>query len=233
MGQYTRSKIITEGLLAAGDSSLTKRAYSWLNGWLRSNYAGFMWPFLMREKAGLELNQGEQTLAFGVGSGGETLEVRRLTDPMFIYDSGYTTRSNIRIRSFLNDNPLLDESVNDPANNVGLPAYVKVRPYPGTYGKWDLVFDKAADKNYLVKVSYVVQPADIAEDVSGDSTIPLYPNDRTMVKLIEVEALKYKKADNYPVEREVLSAMVVDDRMKYGEVPGINDAITLDPKVFR
>ena len=233
MGIKTRSQIVTEGLLMAGDSKLTTRAKAWLNGWLRSQYAGFMWPFLLQQETGIALAEGEATFTIGAGSGGVTPAIRRIVDPIWIYTSDKKTRSRIRIHSMLETDESSELDVNDEAEHTGLPSQARCHADATTWGKWQVRFDRWADKDYLIKLSYYEQPEDIDETSGGDSTVPRYPNDRTMIKAVEVEALRYKKAENFQNELEVLASMVVDDRLKFGEVPGQNDYILLDPSVFR
>ena len=67
----------------------------------------------------------------------------------------------------------------------------------------------------------------------GDSAVPLYENDRTMIQAVNVFVLKYKKDDTYEREAQILVAMVNEDRIKYGSEPGMNDSLFLDPKIFR
>lgn len=233
MGKLTRAQIVSEGLLAAGDARLTSRANIWLNAWLRSQYAGFPWPFLLRSKAGIALATGSNSFDIGEGSGGVTEGVRRIIDPIFIYTSLKNVKSQVRIYSATEVGAHDDPDMNDSALHRGVPERARVTASPTVVGKWTITFDKWADRDYLVKVQFYAQPTDIDTAAAGDSSVPLYPNDRTLMKLVECEALRYKKADNYASEFDVLTAMVVDDRMKFGTVPGQNDWTDLDPTVYR
>lgn len=229
MGQLTRAQIVSEGLLAAGDSRLTSRANVWLNAWLRSQYAAFPWPFLLREKAGITLSSGSNSFQIGAGEGGVTAEIRRIVDPINLYTAAKSTRTQIRIRSAVETELHSDPDLNDPTNHRGLPTEARVYADATTWGKWTVQFDKWADQTYLVKLKYYEQPADL----TSDSAKPLYPNDRTLMKAVETEALRYKKDPSWQNELNVLAAMVVDDRLKFGEVPGQNDWMILDPNVYR
>lgn len=233
MGKLTRAQIVSEGLLAAGDARLTSRANVWLNAWLRSNYAGFPWPFLLRSVAGVALDTGDNQIELGGGSGGVTAGIRRIIDPMYVYTSDKRTRRQVRIYSATEVSVLDDPDLNDSSERRGLPSKARVKSDASTWGKWTVTFDVWADRDLLVKVQYYEQPDDIDTSSGGDSTIPIYPNDRTLMKCVEAEALRYKKADNYQNELDVLAAMVVDDRMKYGTVAGQNDWTDLDPTVYR
>lgn len=227
MGSATLSTLVSEGLLMAGDTRLTDRAKVWLKDWLRSQAAAFPWPVLHREKSGVALALGSQSVAFGNGSE-VTPQVVKIHDPIFVYDSTFSTRQNVRIRPARSDTLDWDETINNSATNRGTPNYAKITPFVGTPGKWTVTFDRAADKAYLLKFFYLELPAD-----PGDSAVPWYPNDRTMKKVIEVEALRYRKDPEHASALEVLAMMVTEDRVKYSSSPGINDEWGLDPKVFR
>ena len=227
MGQLTTAQIISEGLLMAGDSSLTTRAERWLNAWLRSQYAGFAWPFLLRSaEAALASSQNE--LTFGMGSNGVTEAIRRIVDPVHVYDDARTAYQQLRIRNAIEatQEQLLLGLQESQAR--GVPTSVRVLADTSLWGRWTLKFDRWADRDLTVSINFYIQPA----DVSG-TDVPLYPNDRTLMKAVEAETLRFKKADNYQNELEVLASMISDDRMKFGEVPGQNEDIGLDPLWFR
>ncbi len=229
MGQLTRATIVSEGLLKAGNTSLTTRANVWFNAWLRSTYRAWPWPFLHKRATGIALAQGATSLTFGNGST-ETLEVQRVLDPIWVYDSAYATRARARIRPVVGDVGLnLDETINSPTGNVGLPEFFKVRASNTVWGTWTLQPVRVPDKAYLLAVDYLVQPADI----SSDATVPVYPNDQTMIQCVCAHAWQYMGDERYGEGLQILASMVTDDRMKYGEVAGTNDMVSLDPGVFR
>jgi hypothetical protein len=230
MGARTVSQIVAEGLAMAGASdSLLTRGKEWLRLWLQSQYDSWDWAFLYREVEGLSLPSGSQTITIGVGDQGIQEAIRKFNDPFFLYDASYSVRSKIHIREAHSSNLNFDETINNPATNRGVPQFVKVRPTP-TWGKWSLVFNRHADRDYLVKGSYFFRPDD-----DGDDATPLYPNDRTMMRVVEAEALRWKKlGDEYHAALNILSSLSANDRLRYGISSGIHDTpFGLDPNVFR
>lgn len=230
MGQLTRAQIVEHGLAKAGaPENLTSEAEVWLNAWLRSQYRAWPWPFLQRRVTGVALGTGVQSLTLGAGAGGVTLEIARILDPLFIYSSGYTKQGRVRVRNITGGYPADDEIINNPVTNIGQPAQCKVRADTTLWGKWVLWFTPVPNADYLLAIDYIVQPADIA----ADATVPIYPNDRTMIQAVLADAYQHQDDERYNDALQVLASMVVDDRVKYGEVAGTNDVIGLDPSTFR
>lgn len=229
MGTLTRGQIVTEGLLLAGNANLTTRANQWLNSWLRSHYRSWPWPFLIRRAQNITLAAGATSLAVGGGNNGITEQVQRLYDPVYVYTADKKSRALARIRSVIAGPVDMDESVLNPSDNRGMPQYFKVRPYDNVWGTWQLEPYPYADQSYSLAFDYLIQPADI----TSDATVPIYPNDQTMIQAVVAWASRYMKLDGASGELELLSAMGSDDRLKYGEVPGINDQLQLDGASFR
>lgn len=229
MGQLSAANLIATALNKAGDSRLTTPALTWLNAWLRSAYAAWPWPYLQRRIAGLALPAGTQSLSLGAGAGGVTLEIKRVLDPLWVYDSVYSTKLRARIRTYIAGDAFEDESINNPATNIGCPQQFKIRADTSLFGKWSLIPTPVPDKAYLLAVDYIIIPADIVTTTD----VPTYPNDRTMIQAILCDALQYMKDKAYLDELQVLASMVIDDRVKFGEVAGTNDQTLLDPSVFR
>lgn len=232
MGSLTRAQIVTQGLREAGDTSLTTRGNEWLNRWLRSQYMALDWPFLQRRLEAFALVTDATYVRVGAGAT-VTPHIQRIHDPVWVYKSDYSIRRKARIVSLLDGDINSDETVNRPSGHRGVPASFKVRPNATTGGRWDLIPDVFPDRDLLLALDYTELPDNIDTSSSGDSTIPRYPNDDTLVKCVEVAALKYLKSDNYMAERDVLANMVLNDRVKFGAALGINDTWGLDPKVFR
>lgn len=235
MGSQTRGALVSEALLIVGNTTLTTRANLALNRQLRKTYMSWPWPFLIR-RAKIDLGQAAQSILFGGGNSGVTLEVQRIIDPMFLYTSDYTTQARPRVIPITGGNLVSDESINNPATYVGQPQQFKIRSN-GTWGVWQIVPTPFPDKAYKIAVDYIVQPADIATDSTGDSTVPTYPNDETMIQMIIYEMLMYLAAGsgdlNAPNDAlQKLGAMSVNDRMRFGYSPGTNDQIGLDPAMF-
>jgi hypothetical protein len=227
MGSLTRGQIVTEGLLLAGNANLTTRANQWLNSWLRSHYRSWPWPFLIRRAQNITLSAGATSLLVGGGNNGITEQVQRLYDPVYVYTADKKSRAIARIRSVIAGPVDMDESVLDPADNRGMPQYFKVRSNT-VWGTWQLEPYPYADQTYSLAFDYLIQPADI----TSDATVPVYPNDQTMIQAVVAWASRYMKLESAGGELELLSAMGSDDRLKYGEVPGINDQLKLDGASF-
>lgn len=229
MGQLTRSQIVSNGLQLAGDTSLTTLGNVWLNMWLRQQYASWSWPFLFRSAIGVSLTSGSTSLSVGAGSNGITLEIQKIIDPIWVYDSAYNTKVMARVRTLAGSPDInTEERIYTAAQAQGTPTTFKVRPDSSTWGKKTLVPFPIPDKNYLLAFDYLEQPADI----SSDGTVPLYPNDMTMIQAVKYHALDYLKAGAGDA-LQVLIQMQVKDRVSYGEEPGVGDEILLDVDSFR
>ncbi len=229
MGSLTRAQIVSQGLYLAGNTSLTTQANTWLNFWLRDEYAAWPWPFLQKRLSGIALAAGATALAFGAGSGGEVREVLRIIDPVWLYDSSYMNRKRVRIRQLLGGSLAEDETVNNPANFVGLPETFKARKSNITNGLWSLVPAPVPDKAYLVALDYLFLPGD---PIDGET--PIYPSDKTMVQAVKVQALgQMKQGDEYMAELQILQNMVIATRMRSGDAVGVNDVMGLDQEVYR
>jgi hypothetical protein len=233
MGQMTRQEIVREGLLFAGDSKLTVRAEIWLNTWLRSQYAAFTWPFLLKEKSNIPLLSGQASFLLGAGEGGVPEDIRRVIDPIWLYDTARNTRQQIRIQSFVETDTHNELEVNLAAHHRGLPVSARVAASNAKWGQWEIRFDKWADRNYIAMVKFYFLPANIALGSAGDAIRPIYPNDRTLIKVVEMEALRFKRDPEAQTALEIVSSMVVDDRLKFGEVPGQGDYLDLDRSTFK
>lgn len=228
MGTLTRGQIVTEGLLLAGNANLVDRANQWLNSWLRSHYRSWPWPFLIRRAQNITLSAGATSLLVGGGNNGITEQVQRLYDPVYVYTADKKSRAIARIRSVIAGPVDMDESALNPSDNIGMPAYFKVRSGT-TWGTWQLEPYPYPNQNYNLAFDYLIQPADI----TSDATVPVYPNDQTMIQAVVAWSSRYMKLEGAGGELELLSAMGSDDRLKYGEVPGINDQLQLDGASFR
>lgn len=228
MGVATCTEIISEGLLLAGDTSLTSRAQVWLNQWLRSQYAAWNWPFLYRKASGLTLSSGTGSLTVGAGSGGITPLIQRIFDPIYLYTSDKQTRGNVRFREVLGGDVSMEEDAR-PDSQIGRPVKVKGRKVYSTAGAWELVFDPVPERDYLISFDYIYQPA----DTNGTSDVPVYPNDRTMTHLVAAMAFAHMGDERAPDMREMVASMTVDDRSKFGSHLGFNDDWALDGDTFR
>jgi hypothetical protein len=229
MGVMTRTQLVSAALNEAGNTSLTTLAQGWLNDWLDSSAAGWPWPQIQRRIGNVALVTGTQSLSVGAGSGGITLRVLRIIDPIWVYSSDYSTRVRARVLPITQSALEWDETINDPTRNLGVPTRFKIRTDETTFFKWSLIPTPVPDRDLLLALDYLCIPAQL----TGDSQVPWYPNDRTIRQAIKVAALAYmKRADELQGEREMLKSFVTEDKVKYGEIPGTNDQLGLDPATF-
>jgi hypothetical protein len=110
-----------------------------------------------------------------------------------------------------------------------VPTKFKVRASSGFTGRWHLIPDPIPNQNLLLGFNYLETPADITDT----AVVPLYPSDATMIQAVMVDALIYMNNEKADSERDMLGVMVVNDRVRYGEVTGTNDQLGLDPSTFR
>lgn len=237
MGQLTRLQIITRGLAkASAPTALAAEAVYWLNAWLRSTYMAWPWPFLQKRLPAFSLAAGTQSFLLGAGSGGIATQVQRVIDPMRIYAVDYSARGNVRVQRIAGGSPESltdDETVNNPATYKGQPEHFKARMDNGVWGKWTMIPTPVPERAYLLAIDYVELPDEIDVTSGGDSTKPIYPNDRTLIQAVVVDAMQHREDPRYDANLAVLASMVADDRVKAGSSPGINDRVGLDPTVFR
>lgn len=229
MGQLTRGTIVSEGLLIAGDTSLTTRANIWLNAGLRELYRSWPWPFLHKRHNGISLPAGTASFNFGNGAT-EALEVARIFAPINVYSSDYSITAHARVRQFTEHNLSTDEITQDPAKNVGIPTDFRVSPSNSVWGTWTLRPSPIPDKALLISLDCLIQPADL----SGDSSVPIYPNDETLIQIVVAQALRWnEELERGEAEYGRLEQMKVADRLRYGSVPGLNDLWGFDSGVFK
>jgi len=227
MGSLTVAQILSEGGLQAGDTGKINRARVDLLAWLRSQYRGFLWPFLKRELTGAALGVGSTSFTLGAYAGGVTQQLQRVNDPLTVYTPDFSMRGKVRVMTDYGDSVMEPLIPGDPNFPKGMPTLCRIT-HTGVVGQRKIDFNAQADRNYLLKISYYMLPSD-----PGDSEVPLYENDRTMIQAVASFVLKYNKAENYMIEADLLRSMVLEDRLKYGTEPGMNDMLPLDPKVFK
>lgn len=237
MGALTRKQIVTRGLFEAGcPSTLETRINERLNAWLRSQYAALDWPYLTKKATEVPYNTGDTSVNFGVstGTGSPATGVRRVIDPILIYRSDYSVRGRMRVSTVFNGSLTDDLTVNDPSKHKGIPTTCKVRPHASVQDAFTIFPNVAADRDLLLAIDYVEIPDSIDETSAGDSTRPVYPNDRTLIEAVKYLALELeRKVADARAVLEVVGGMVGDDKLKYGALPGINQTWGLDPKIFR
>lgn len=226
----TFGTIVSEGLANAGRTDLTVSAKTNLNSWLRSRYKDWLWPFLRESKERLSLPAGTTSLLFGGGSNGETREVLRLLQPIWLSDAAYNSPSKCTILNLDNTTLVLENRVNDPATVRGIPQRFKVRESVGGTGIKQIIPVPVPDKQYYISFDYTALPLDL---VSAD--VPQYPNDEAMILFVEYWARKYSDGPADPAVvalKQQLDAMIREDRIKDGLQVGTNDSVGLDPTTF-
>lgn len=232
MGQMTRDEIVAQGLaLAACEDLSGTEPDTELKSWLRRQAAGWPWPQLHRFASGIALAAGTASFDFGAGST-ITDRVQRVLDPAYIYDTPKNTRRTLRVMNVLGNEAEDDESL-QLSSETGTPELMKVYPFTfttsATAGKWTIYVLPVPDKAYLLKLPYLLMPAD-----PGASDFPWYPSDRTMTQLVYAIGLKHRKQfDAYAVAMSELNEMIARDRMDYGQGTGINQSSGLDTRVFK
>lgn len=235
MGSLTRTQIISQGATLAGrtDSGVLTEAVKWLNAWLRSQYQAWPWPFLLQRRSGLALTAGVQSILVGGGNSGITEHIQAVQDSFQMRTSTYAYRGRPRLMSYESATYDFDPDMSNPVTQRGPPSFIQIRtPDSPTPGVWKMIFLPTPDLNYILNFDYKFLPADLA----SDSSIPLYPNDRTMVQAVTTQTLLFSNgADDpgYQQALQVLGGMVIDDRVKSGQIPGTNDVWGLDGGVFK
>lgn len=229
MGVLTRGVLVTEGMLIAGRDDLSARAYVWLQAWLDSVAASWPWPQL-KQSATVTLTSGSPSFTVGAGTGGVTQAILRILDNLWVYRSDKRLRQRVRIEAQETE-PFSELYIN--SERKGLPESVRLfASTAGTFGEWVMLFDPTPDEAFLLSLPILAKQAALA----SDSSIPWYPNDATMMQMIAAECMKYDDGPDspaYKVQTEQVGAMVTQDRIRFGQVVGINDRIVLDAAVFR
>lgn len=233
MGVKTRAEIVEQGQVLAGRTNLTTQANAWLNEWLRTTYRSWTWPFLHKRLAGVALAQGTADLEFGNGSGGESLAVAHIYDPIRIYTSSKSVRDNVRVATILGGDPTNDPDMQDDSTR-GKPQEVRIYPSNTAWGTWTLRFYATPDRAYLLALDYIIQPDDIDESSTGDDEVPLYPNDETMIQAVKCAVMDHMhKHEELAAERDRLETLKAGDKVRYGMSIGNGDKIQLDSRTFR
>lgn len=225
MGQLTRDQIVSEGQLLAGRDDNATASAAWLQRWLDSVASSWPWPVLQTEATAIAVTSGVASVTLGNGSGGITPKMLKVLDNIWLYDSTRTSRRRIRIRHQLS-------SPGDrigATDNTGTPS--NVRLFNSSFGVWVLYFDAIPDRAYLLTIPYLALPVALA---SG-SEVPWYPNDETMVQWVAFKNREFYEGIESPAcqaAQQNLAQMLSNDRMRHGQVTGVNDSMILDASVF-
>jgi hypothetical protein len=222
----TLNELVTYGLQKGGVSStIAPFVKTEFKAWLHARYTDWPWPYLQQRAYNVPLLAGTKFLSFGMGDV-VPYHVHEVKDPVLCYDNNFGSERKLRVRALQDASMRLDEALLRD-DRRGVPNYVKVQPSTSR-GEFQLFFDLIPDRNLLLAIDHHFIPND-----PGDDDAILYPNDLTLMKACEVIALHHRKADNYAGERDVLASMIVDDRIKHGSKPGINQDWGLDPNTYR
>jgi len=230
VGYRTHDQLITNALVEAGDTSLSTLASDWLNDWLDARYCDWPWPFCTT-RLSYSWTSGTTSLTLGNGSGGVTERIRRILDPIKFRSSTFADRGSARIVDISGLPDSQDPDMNDSSTHVGLPSTFTVEASSAAAHQWVLKPQPVPDRALTVLIRYLHIP----ERITG-STVPLYPSDRTMEMAIIQKALAHKfgtHSNEALTAAKLLVSMVMDDRVKFGEVEGDKHHVRLDPKRFR
>lgn len=228
MGTLTVQQIFEQAGLQAGDESIdTSRQLIGFNEWLRETYMSWPWPFLHRHYHGLALVSGATSVTFGAGSG-ETNPVKNILAPIEVLSSDYSVRTRANFLPYVSGSAGMSENADNPATNLGTPTMFRARPFPTTWGKWTLYPNKIPTRDLILDIDYIVIPAALTL-----TDVPLFPSDRTLIQAAKCFILEWNDEPQLGGELAKLSEMVVNNRSRIGDSPGINDVYPLDQSVFR
>lgn len=198
--------------------------------WLNRQYAGWAWPFLKKRAAGLSLAAGATSLTVGGGNGGITNRISKIVSPVLFYTSDRSTRGRAEIVQADSSSIDWDETLQDSSTWLGQPQFFKARSGT-TWGSWDLIPMPFPNVSLNLAIDYYEIPAALSLN-----TTPIYPSDSTLIEAIYALCLLDQKGGDHPATQlafEETSAKVARDRATYGFVPGENDMLRLDSKVFK
>jgi len=108
-----------------------------------------------------------------------------------------------------------------------LPKRLIAEPHASTKYAWTLKPSPIPDQTYRVMLMINVIPVDLA----GDSTVPWYENDETMVWAVNTQALFHQDDERWTTAEQKLAGMLREDYVKYGRPMG-NPVLQLSSKVF-
>lgn len=228
MGASTLAEIVTEGLLQAGNTSLTARAKTHLKKWLRTQAQNFQWP-VTKNQDSIDLVAGDESFSIGNGSGGVTQEIQRVLDPMKIFSTdGGDTLNGLSVIRVVTD---WDDNTDAPSDGrgPGKPTQARVSK-TATKGEWEISFNYELDQDYTVAFEFYGVPVDPA-----DGAVPWYPNDQTMIHVVYAWALRQMKNMKEAAEADnEVRRMLGQDKLGNIDKDGINDnGIPLKSGVFR
>lgn len=229
MGALTLTEIVTEGMLRAGDDTVTTRVTIGFKAWLREQARRYPWPTLLKKKQGLALAAGSTAVNFGNGEGGETRKVCEIRRPLWVYRADFTGWKRADIIAL--ESEASEPDVFDTTTRRGVPATFKVRAHDTIQDCWRLEPQLVPDRDYVLIFQYQVVPSDPA-----DVDRPWYPNDETSIHAVMMLVHEYTDGIDSPAHKEaraLVANKIIDDRNADGAKQGTNDSTGLDPSIFR
>lgn len=238
MGDLTRAQLMSQAGLAAGNDQCQQFIRVWLNAWLKRTAKGWAYPFLKVRIENVPLNASAASVEVGLGAT-TPLYLHRIFNPLFIYTFDKKTRGRMYIRDLIEGDPDKDQSATNVADRLGMPTTCRIYTSGSDVyqGKFTVFPDPAPDKQYYLAFDAHVIPAGIPTVAASDTTVPWYPEDKTLLQACKCAIIEYDDGGEgnpkFDVEMQKLAAMVIDDRDFNGEGPGDNQLMALDKGVFR
>lgn len=244
MGDLTRAQLMAQAGLAAGNDQATSFVRVWLNAWLSRTAKSWSWPICKKRVSSLAVSAGSRSVVVGNGVSTTidglgaltTHKIHRLLGGYVLWrvQTGYSPRGRAFVRTLIDPNPDTDESVTDPSQQKGWPETVKVRKSDN--GALTLFLDPVPIQALYLAFDIHFIPPNISTSSANDTTIPWYPNDKTLLQACKVALLELDKGGEeskvYDNEAAKLGAMVIDDRDFDGSEAGDNEVFGLDKSVF-
>lgn len=236
MGDMTRAELMSQGGLSANNDDVNSAfVIQWLNNWLKRTAKSWSWPQLKVRIEDLPIAAATKMVTVGKGTF-TPLHLHRLLGNYVMWrNSDYTSRGMMLSRQLLDADPDTDESVTLVTQRRGNPNTCKVRVGDGTI--YDGAFRIYPDPVQEVQLFLSFDAHIVPGNLSGNQAVPWYPNDRTLEQAVKCAFMELDEGGNGDdatrLEMDKLGRMVVDDRDFDGEAPGDNQAMMLDPSVFR
>ena len=231
MARLTFAGLKAQGALVGQNNATPNWIDIKFKAWLRKHYASWPWPFLIAQATGISLNAGATTLLVGGGDGGLTSQISRIFSPMYYRANGYNTRGKAPIRSIVGDDYSQSFGQVDPSSQTGAPQSIIALPFSENDGKqkFTIIPYPIPDKLYTVSFTYQQLPDD-----PGETDVPRYPNEMTLIQAVKVAALEFDQTNDpvYKQEADILAQMVAADRATYGGTSSFGDFMQLDSGVF-
>lgn len=230
MARLTFAELVEQGQLIGQNDATPSWVAAKLRAWLRKQYAGWAWPFLITQATGITMAAGTTNKVVGGGDGGLTRQVVRIFSPIYFRANGYSTRGKAPIRTLVGDPSEMAIGMVDADNQTGTPQSFIAMPFAEAgEEKISLVPYPVPEKDYTLAFTYQYLPDD-----PEDADIPVYPNEMTLLQAAKVAAIEYDQSADplFRQELQILAEMVAADRSAYGGTPSFGDTMQLDSSVF-